>query len=197
MFTGIVEEVGIIHSVKRFGDSLEIVISAKKILSDLDIDNSICINGVCLTVVKRSKTTFTIQAIKETLRKTNLAELKTHSFVNLERSVKLIDRLGGHIVQGHIDTTGVIEKIQKLQTSWIYTVSFPKTFRKYLISVGSISVDGTSLTVAKLGKDKFNVAIIPYTYQQTIFNQYKKGDRVNLEFDILGKYLESLVHFSR
>lgn len=197
MFTGIVEEVGQIHSLKRFGDSLEIVISAKKILSGLNIDNSISVNGVCLTVVKRTKTNFTIQAVKETLSKTNLGRLKIHHLVNLERSVKLIDRLGGHIVQGHIDTTGVIDRVQKLQTSWMYTVSFPKQFRKYLIPVGSVSVDGTSLTVAKLRMGTFTVAIIPYTYQQTIFNQYKKGDRVNLEFDILGKYLESLVHFSR
>ena len=196
MFTGIVEEVGRIRSLKKFGDSVEIVILAKKTLSGLAIDNSICVNGVCLTVVRRTKTDFTIQAIKETLGKTNLVQLKKDSFVNLERSVKLIDRLGGHIVQGHVDTTGVIEKIKNLQTSWIYTVSFPKAFKKYLISVGSITVDGTSLTVAKLGKDKFTVAIIPFTYQQTIFNHYKKGDRVNLEFDILGKYLESLVHFS-
>ncbi len=195
MFTGIIEEVGKIHSIKKFGDGIEIIISARKVLSDLNIDNSICVNGVCLTVVRRTKTNFTIQAVKETLTKTNLGELKKESVVNLERSVTLQDRLGGHLVQGHVDTTGTITKIVTLKTSWMYTISFPKKFRKYLISVGSITVDGTSLTVATLERSKFTVAIIPYTFEQTVFNQYKKGNHVNLEFDMVGKYLESLVHY--
>ncbi|MFA5833017.1 MAG: riboflavin synthase [Bacteroidota bacterium] len=196
MFTGIIEEIGTIRSIKKFGDGIEFTITARKVLSDLRIDNSICVNGVCLTVVRRSKTSFTIQAIKETLSKTNLGKLNINSEVNLERSVKLHDRLGGHLVQGHIDYTGTIKKIVVLKTSWMYSISFPKKYRKYLITVGSITVDGTSLTVAKLEREELIVAIIPYTYQHTIFHQYVKGTKVNLEFDIIGKYLESLVHYT-
>ena len=164
-------------------------------MSDLSVDNSICVNGVCLTVVRKQKSFFTIQAVKETLLKTNLGMLHKNSIVNLERSVKLHDRLGGHLVQGHVDVTGTVEKVEKLKTSWMYTFSIPKRFRKYLITVGSITVDGTSLTVARLKRDTFTVAIIPYTFVNTVFHQYKKGCKVNLEFDIIGKYLESLVHY--
>jgi len=195
MFTGIVEEVGTVRTITKFGDGLEFTIAARKVLSDIDIDNSICVNGVCLTVVRRTKSNFTIQAVKETLSKTNLGKLKKHSVVNLERSVKLQDRLGGHLVQGHVDITGTIEKIVKLKTSWMYTISMPVKFRKYLIHVGSVTVDGTSLTVARLETDRFTVAIIPYTFENTVFSQYKKGSKVNLEFDIIGKYLESLLQY--
>ena len=195
MFTGIIEEIGKIRSIVEFGDGLEFEIEARKVLSDIDVDNSICVNGVCLTVVRRKKNYFTIQAVKETLSKTNLGLLQKGSPVNLERSVKLQDRLGGHLVQGHIDVTGKVEKVETLQTSWMYTISIPKKYRKYLITVGSVAVDGTSLTVARLGRDRFTVAIIPYTFENTVFQQYKKGTKVNFEFDIIGKYLESLVHY--
>jgi riboflavin synthase len=197
MFTGIVEETGTIRSLSKFGDGLEITIAAKKVLPGLKIDNSICVNGVCLTVVKRSASAFMIQAVKETLSKTNLGGLKKGSTVNLERSVRLNDRLGGHMVQGHVDTTGIVTKIVTLETSWMFTIAFPKEFRKYLIPVGSVTVDGTSLTVAELKRSEFTVAIIPYTHQHTVFGSYAKGDLVNLEFDIIGKYLESLVHYTR
>lgn len=195
MFTGIVKEIGKVSSAKIIGGGLEITIEAKKILSELKIDNSICVNGVCLTVVQRTKKSFTVQAVEETLLKTNLGSIGKNSIVNLERAVKLQDRLSGHIVQGHVDTTGIVTKVETLQTSWMYTISFPKKFRKYLISVGSITVDGTSLTVAKLQRSEFTVAIIPYTFANTVFQQYQKGTKVNLEFDMLGKYLESLVHY--
>jgi riboflavin synthase len=196
MFTGIVEETGTIHKLTTFGDGLEITVKAKKVLPGLKIDNSICVNGVCLTVVRRTKQSFTIQAVKETLSKTGLGNLRVGSMVNLERSVRLSDRLGGHMVQGHVDTTGKVKKIVTLGSSWMFTLSFPKQYRKYLIPVGSVTVDGTSLTVAKLGKSEFTIAIIPYTFEHTVFGQYKTGDTVNLEFDIIGKYLESLVHYS-
>lgn len=196
MFTGIVEETGTIKKLTKFGDGLEITIAAKRVLTGLKIDNSICVNGVCLTVVHRSSATFTIQAVKETLSKTNLGELKKGSAVNLERSVRLQDRLGGHLVQGHVDTTGIVKQIVTLKSSWMYTIAFPKKYRRYLITVGSVTVDGTSLTVASLHRAEFTVAIIPYTFDNTVFGNYKKGDRVNLEFDIIGKYLESLVHYA-
>jgi riboflavin synthase len=195
MFTGIVEEVGYIHSLKKFGDGVEFVITAKKIPKTVRVDNSICVNGVCLTVVKRSNYNFTVQAVKETLRKTNLGFLKTGNPVNLERSVRLNDRLGGHIVQGHVDVTGKIVKVITLESSWMFTVAFPKIYRKNLIQVGSITIDGTSLTVAQLSHQQFTVAIIPYTFGHTIFNHYIKGTIVNLEFDIIGKYIESIVKY--
>jgi len=195
MFTGIVEEIGLVHSVKKYGDGIEFTVRAKKILRALTVDNSICINGVCLTVVKRNKFDFTVQAVKETLSKTNIGLLRTGSTVNLERSVRLNDRLGGHLVQGHVDTTGTVVKIITLESSWMYTISFLKQFRKYLIPVGSITVDGTSLTVAHLQRQQFTVAIIPYTFEHTVFNQYKLGTVVNLEFDIIGKYLESITKY--
>lgn len=193
MFTGIIEETGQIRSLIKAGDGVEISITAKKVLSDLKVDNSISVNGVCLTVVRRTKNSFMIQAVKETLKKTSLGSLQAGSKVNLERAVSLNERLGGHLVQGHVDTTGRVTKIQTLKTSWMYTISFPQKFRKYLISVGSIAVDGTSLTVARLRKKDFTVAIIPYTYDHTLFSEYKVGSRVNLEFDIIGKYIENLI----
>ena len=197
MFTGIVEEVGKVQSITPMGDGLEFTISTKKILKNVGIDNSICVSGVCLTVVKRGKNYFKVQVIKETLSKTNLGKLRMDSSVNLERSVRLNDRLGGHLVQGHVDTTGTVTKVLTLESSWLYTIRFPKTFRKYLIYVGSISVDGTSLTVARLGRTELTVAIIPYTYTNTIFHNYKVGTKVNLEFDVIGKYIESIVQYGK
>jgi len=197
MFTGIVEEIGTISSITTMGDGLEFTINAKKILRDTTVDNSICVNGVCLTVVKKSKSFFTVQVVKETLLKSNLGRLTVHDLVNLERSVRLHDRLGGHLVQGHVDATGTVTDIKILKSSWMYTIAFPKQFRKYLIYVGSIAVDGTSLTVARLQRNNFTVAIIPYTYHNTIFHRYKKGSIVNLEFDVIGKYIESIVTYGR
>jgi riboflavin synthase len=196
MFTGIVEEVGTIRSVTPFGDGLNFEITAAKVLKDLKVDNSICVNGVCLTVVNRSKRSIMIQAVKETLSKTNLSLLSIGSSVNLERSVTLNDRLGGHLVQGHVDTVGTVTKVTVLQSSWMYHISFPPKYRKYLIPVGSITVDGTSLTVARLNRKELQIAIIPFTFEHTIFHSYSKGTKVNLEFDIIGKYLESLVHYN-
>jgi riboflavin synthase len=198
MFTGIVEEIGTVRSIKKMGDGLEFAVDANRVLRDIAIDSSICVNGVCLTVVKSTSKYFCVQVVKETLRKTNIGLLKIGSGVNLERSVKLQDRLGGHIVQGHVDTTGTVTRIETLESSWMYTIKYPPQFRKYLISVGSISVDGTSLTVARLTKkDEFTVAIIPYTFDNTVFQWYRKQSKVNLEFDVIGKYIESIIHFGK
>ncbi|MHB1051435.1 MAG: riboflavin synthase [Bacteroidota bacterium] len=196
MFTGIVEEVGRIRSIKKMKDGLEISIAAKKVLKGIGIDNSIAVNGVCLTVVKRTATYFVVQVVKETIRKSSFKGITVGSGVNLERSVKLSDRLGGHLVQGHVDTTGTVTRIDVLGSSWMYTVRFPSRYRKYLISVGSISIDGTSLTVARLKKrNECTIAIIPYTYTHTIFHSYRVGTKINLEFDIIGKYIESIMKY--
>lgn len=196
MFTGIVEEVGRVCSVRKRDDGIQFDIQTRKISAGLKVDNSIAVNGTCLTVVRRKRGILTFDAVKETLSKTSLGGLHVGSSVNLERAVSLDQRLGGHLVQGHVDTTGTVLKRTVLKTSWMFSISFPKKFRKYLIPVGSISVDGVSLTVARLHADYFEVAIIPYTYEQTIFHEYKAGSKVNLEFDLVGKYIESLLHYN-
>jgi len=193
MFTGIVEEMGNVRRLRTHGDGIQFEIEAKRVLSKLGVDNSIAVNGTCLTVVGRGKRTFAVEAVKETLKKTSLGLLAVGSRVNLERPVSLAQRLGGHIVQGHVDTTGRVLARRTLKASWMFTVAFPPKFRKYLIPVGSVAVDGVSLTVARLGKDKFEVAIIPYTFENTLFGQYHPGSKVNLEFDMVGKYIESLM----
>lgn len=195
MFTGIIEELGTVRSVRRRGDGVDLVIAAKKVTRSLREDNSIAVNGVCLTVEERTAGSFKVHAVKETLSKTSLSALTNGSLVNLERSVRLQDRLGGHLVQGHVDTVGIVKNVVHLATSWMLTIAYPSTFRKYLIPVGSVSVDGTSLTVARIGKGTLTIAIIPYTFDHTVVQTYRKGTRVNLEFDIIGKYLESFVHY--
>ncbi|MFA6540676.1 MAG: riboflavin synthase [Bacteroidota bacterium] len=196
MFTGIVEETGTILSIVKYGDGLEFTILCNKVLKGLKIDNSISVNGVCLTIVKHSTKSFTIQAVHETLSKTNLGKLRLNDMVNLERSVRLRDRLGGHLVQGHIDCTGIVTKIEKLDKSWLFSIQYPAVYRKYIIPVGSVTVDGVSLTVARIGKSEITIAIIPYTHAHTVFGIYSKGSVVNLEFDIIGKYLESITKYS-
>lgn len=193
MFTGIVEEIGHVRSMKSHGDGIRFELAASKTLAGLKIDNSIAVNGTCLTVVGRRRGRFAVEAVRETLRKTSLGGLHVGSAVNLERPVSLNQRLGGHLVQGHVDTTGFVVRKQTLKASWMFTIRFPEKFRKYLIPVGSISVDGVSLTVAKLMKNSFEVAIIPYTFQNTLFGEYEPGSKVNLEFDLIGKYIESLM----
>jgi len=197
MFTGIVEEVGRVNSLRVHGDGLQFEIGARKVIPGLGVDNSIAVNGTCLTVVGRKGRTFSVEAVKETLKKTSLGDLRVGSAVNLERPVSLEQRLGGHLVQGHVDATGSVLVRKTLRASWMFTIRFPLRFRKYLIPVGSIAVDGVSLTVANLKKDRFEVAIIPYTFENTIFGEYRAGSKVNLEFDLVGKYIESLMPGNR
>lgn len=193
MFTGIIEEIGNVKAIRVRGDGMRIEIVAKKVVTGLKVDNSVSVNGTCLTVVSRTRESFSLDAVKETLRKTSLGGLRSGSKVNLERAVTLHQRLGGHLVQGHVDTPGTVLKRTTLKSSWMYTIGFPKRFRRYLIPVGSIAVDGVSLTVARLFADHFEVAIIPFTFENTIFHEYSAGSKVNLEFDIVGKYIESLL----
>jgi riboflavin synthase len=193
MFTGLVEEVGSISAKIKTGDGFKFKITAKKVIDDLDIGSSIAVNGCCLTVVEKEKDTFSVDTIEETLKKTNLGRTNTGDKVNLERPLKADDRLGGHFVLGHIDTTGTVEEIQELSNSHLMKISFPLQFSKYLIFVGSVSIDGTSMTVAQLGENNFSVGIIPHTWDETVFSQKKVGDSVNLEFDVLGKYVERIM----
>ncbi|CUT03391.1 riboflavin synthase [Candidatus Kryptobacter tengchongensis] len=193
MFTGIIEEVGKVKSVVQKGKARVFAISSEKLLNDIKIGDSVAVNGVCLTVFEKLNEYFKVEAVEETIKKTNLGNLKTGDRVNLELSLKLGDRLGGHIVLGHVDTTGVIENILKLKNSWIFEIKFPSEFRKYIIPKGSIAVDGISLTIAEVDDGKFKVSIIPFTWENTNLKFKRSGDRVNLEFDFFGKYIESFL----
>lgn len=193
MFTGIVEEVGRVKLIIPKGKAKVFAISSKKLLGDVKIGDSVAVNGVCLTVFEKLNDHFKVEAVEETIKKTNLGSLKTGDRVNLELSLKLGERLGGHIVLGHVDTTGLIENIIKLQNSWVFEIKFPSEFEKYVIPKGAISVDGISLTIADVNDDKFKVSIIPFTWENTNLRFKKTGDRVNLEFDFFGKYVENFL----
>jgi riboflavin synthase len=193
MFTGLVEETGKLEKKVKTGEGFQFTFSASKIFDDLDIGSSISVNGCCLTIVKKKDKTFSVDAIEETLKKTNLGMLEVGIRVNLERPLKADARLGGHFVLGHIDTTGIVKEIKELSNSHFMKITFPDKFKSYLIYVGSISIDGVSMTVAELEDNWFGVGIIPLTWRETIFSDKKVGDKVNLEFDVLGKYVERIM----
>jgi riboflavin synthase len=193
MFTGLVEETGRLINKQKTGDGFQFTFSAEKVLDDLQIGSSISVNGCCLTVVRKEKNTFSVDTIEETLKKTDLGALEINSRVNLERSLKANARLGGHFVLGHVDTTGIVDEIRELSNSHFMKIKFPDNFKKYLIYVGSVSIDGVSMTVAELGENWFGVGIIPFTWKETVFSDKKPGDKVNLEFDVLGKYVERIM----
>ncbi|WP_138432006.1 riboflavin synthase [Fodinibius saliphilus] len=188
MFTGIIKSVGNVKQVTNLDGGKEITIVAD-FADKLDIDQSICINGVCHTVTGCDNVSFTVQSVEETLRKTNIGDLEKESLVNLERSLRLDQLLDGHIVQGHVDATGTVTDIKKEGTDWLFTIEYPQEHSGLIVGRGSISIDGISLTVANEQENSFRVAIIPYTYEHTNLCTKKVGDTVNLEFDILGKYV--------
>lgn len=194
MFTGLVEEKGILKEKIPSGDGYQFVIEANKIMTDLKIGSSVAVNGCCLTVVKIKGNSFAVDTIEETLNKTNLGVLNPGMKVNLERPLTTEARLGGHFVLGHIDTVGKIEDVKELSNSHWMTISFPENFKHYLIYVGSVAIDGVSMTVAELKDNIFSVGIIPHTWNETIFADKKIGDTVNLEFDVLGKYVERIMN---
>ena len=188
MFTGIVEEVGTVVSCRNEGGNRHIVVRAR-MAPELRIDQSIAHNGACLTVIAVAGDTYTVTAVEETLRRSNLGDLEPGDGVDLERSLRAGDRLDGHLVQGHIDAVIECLDIQEEGGSWRCTFRLPMDRRHLVVSKGSICLNGVSLTIADLGADHFTVAIIPYTYGHTIFRDMKVGGRVNVEFDMLGKYV--------
>lgn len=188
MFNGIIEELGKITSVRDIGGGKELTISCK-LAAELEVDNSLCVNGVCQTVVRQDRYSVSVQVVEETLRKTALGDLKPGSEVNLERSLSLAQRIDGHIVQGHVDTTGEVVEVRKEGTNWLCAIGYDPEWRDLVVGRGSIAIDGISLTIAREKGTGFTVAIIPYTWDNTVIRNRKKGDRVNLEFDILGKYV--------
>lgn len=191
MFTGIVEEVATVHEVRREGGNLDIVVSAH-MSPELKVDQSVAHNGVCLTVVEVNGAHYKVTAIEETLQRTNLGALRPGDGVNLERCLRLGDRLDGHMVQGHADTTVECTGRESRDGSWWFTFRLPQE-KHMLVHKGSICVNGVSLTIADLTNGHFSVAIIPYTYEHTTFHALQPGMRVNLEFDILGKYVERMM----
>ncbi len=190
MFTGIIEQLGEVIAIRHEQENVEFTIKAS-FTHELKIDQSVAHNGCCLTVVSIEGDHFTVTAIKETLEKTNLSDWKIGSKINLERCMQMNGRLDGHIVQGHVDTTGTCVAIEDQQGSWKFT--FKYSSEDVTVEKGSITVNGTSLTVVDSEDQQFSVCIIPYTYEYTNFNQLKVGDKVNLEFDIIGKYVARLL----
>lgn len=192
MFTGIIETLGEITRLEKDGSNLHITVNSA-ITQELKIDQSVAHNGVCLTVVSLDGNTYTVTAIEETLQKTSLENLKVGDMVNLERAMILGSRLDGHIVQGHVDQTGVCTSVEEKDGSWFFSFEYDSATNNPTIEKGSITIDGTSLTVVNSGTNTFSVAIIPYTYEHTRFNTYKVGTIVNLEFDVIGKYVAKLM----
>lgn len=188
MFTGIIEAIGRVESVRQQGSNLSFRVSSP-ISHELKIDQSVSHNGVCLTVERAGDGYHEVTAIEETLRKTNLAHWQTGSLVNLERCLTLNGRLDGHFVQGHVDTTGICQSRKELDGSWEFQISFPEKFAHLVIEKGSICINGISLTCYDVTRNELSVAIIPYTWQHTMLHTLQPGDQVNLEFDLIGKYL--------
>lgn len=190
MFTGIVKDVGVVKDVARRGNGLRLRVAYQsEQMRDLEIDESVSLSGACQTVVAVHSDAFEVDTVEETLKKTTLGSWRVGTKVNLERALRAGDRMGGHYVQGHVDCVGEIIEMREQSASWLCKVMFDPQFEPYIVPIGSIAVDGISLTVADLQRNVFTVAIIPYTYEHTTLKERKAGDKVNLEFDILGKYI--------
>lgn len=193
MFTGIVEEIGTIRQINRGVHSAELIIAAQKVLTGTQIGDSIAVNGICLTVTKISPQLFSVDVMPETLSRTALAQLNAGSRVNLERAMRADGRFGGHIVSGHIDGVGEIVKIKRDDNAIWYTVRTVPEVLHYVVEKGSITLDGISLTVARVEADRFSISAIPHTVAMTVLRDRQEGDSVNLETDIIGKYVEKFL----
>ena len=194
MFTGIIEEVGIVKGITGSSKGgRKFAIGCLKVMEDISIGDSLSVNGVCFTIVKKLKNEVNVEAVEETIKKTTLGGLRTGDPVNLERAVTLNSRIGGHLVQGHVDTTAKLMAIERLQMSNIYRFRLQRQYMKYLIPIGSVAVNGVSLTVAEKLADSFKVAIIPHTQENTTFRFLRMGGTVNVELDMMAKYVESLL----
>ena len=193
MFTGIIEEVGTIEEIKQSGDAIRMTIRSHKLLSDVHLGDSIAVNGVCLTVTTFDQKRFSVDLMPETVRGTSLRQLKRGSSVNLERAMAAGGRFGGHFVSGHVDGIGEIKRKERDNNAVYYEIKVNDTLRKYILMKGSIAVDGTSLTVFGVTDDTFTISIIPHTIEETIIGQKGPGDIVNIESDMLGKYIEQFI----
>jgi riboflavin synthase len=191
MFTGIIETLGTLTQKVKENDNLHLTV-ASSITNELKIDQSVAHNGICLTVVAINNDEYTVTAIKETIDKTNLGDWQVGDTLNIERAMKLGDRLDGHIVQGHVDQTATCTAIEEANGSWYFTFEYDPSLENITIEKGSITINGTSLTVVNSKLNSFSVAIIPYTYENTNFNSFKVGTKVNIEFDVVGKYVKRI-----
>jgi riboflavin synthase len=191
MFTGIIETLGIIKEIKIEKDNIHVTVSSS-ITQELTIDQSVAHNGVCLTVIAINNDEYKVTAIRETIEKTNIGDWKVGDILNLERAMMLGDRLDGHIVQGHVDQIGICKDISEANGSWYYTFTYDHSLANITIEKGSITVNGVSLTVVNSTNSEFSVAIIPYTFEHTNFNLFRIGTKINLEFDVVGKYVARL-----
>ena len=193
MFTGLVEETGIIVDLKKINDGLECIIEANLVLEDLKTNDSISCSGICLTATKVNENSFKVQLVNETLERTTANHWKESSVLNLERALLPSTRLGGHLVQGHVDTVTTIKNIQRLDESAIFTFEIDAVNRKYIVEKGSVCLDGISLTVASISETQFTIALIPHTLGVTSWENSRVGDQVNLEVDIMAKYIENMM----
>lgn len=194
MFSGIVEDIGAVGALEKKDKGVLLRIGVRKIdAGELDLGESVAVNGVCLTVVSVEDGSFSVDASHETLSRTNLSGLQTGSGVNLERSLRVGDRMGGHIVTGHVDGVGVVQSITPVGESRVFSFSIPAVLAKYVVEKGSVAVDGVSLTVNSVKDTEFSVNIIPYTLRETTFSEFRRGSEVNIECDIIGKYVEKML----
>ena len=191
MFTGIIETLGTIQDLRKENENVHVTIQSS-LTKELKIDQSVAHNGVCLTVIAIDNDTYTVTAIQETINKTNLSDWKVNDVVNLERAMMLGSRLDGHIVQGHVDQTAICKNVEETNGSWAFTFEYDASLSNITIEKGSVTVNGVSLTVVNSKAKEFSVAIIPYTYENTNFHSFKIGTKVNLEFDVIGKYVARL-----
>ena len=190
MFTGLIEEIGQIRAITKGNGSAKLTVAAQKVLADCKIGDSIAVNGVCLTVVDLQETAFTAEAMPETLARANLGALVSGQKVNLERAVALGTRLGGHLVSGHIDGTATIKTCSRADIAVVYELQAPQELLRYMVEKGSVALDGTSLTVTEVARDTFSVALIPHTGEQSVLGLKISGDTVNVEVDMIAKYVE-------
>ncbi|MBY0010267.1 riboflavin synthase [Paenibacillus typhae] len=196
MFTGLIEEIGILRGVSSGGEMMVLTIGASLIMSDLKIGDSVSVNGVCLTATSISEHSFTVDVMPQTYRNSNLRELRSGSRMNLERAMAAGGRFGGHIVQGHVDGTGEIRSVKRDQNAVVFEITPDKgSLFKYIIPKGSITLDGISLTVVSTSSSAFTVSIIPHTLGETVLNHKRPGDSINIECDVLGKYVDHLLHY--
>jgi riboflavin synthase len=194
MFTGIIEEIGTIQQMKQTGEAIVLTIGARKVLEDVQLGDSIAVNGVCLTVTSFTDRSFTVDVMPETVKATSLRTLTRGSKVNLERAMAANGRFGGHFVSGHVDGIGEIVRKQPVANAVYYDIKVPRELRKYMILKGSVAVDGTSLTIFGLTDETLTISLIPHTREATILGEKKVGDIVNIECDVIGKYVEQFVN---
>jgi len=196
MFTGIIEEIGTLSRIERGASFCHLTIQASRVLEDCKDGDSIAVNGICLTVTRHSANSFVVDAMAETVRRTNLGNLKSGDRVNLERSLRVIDRMGGHIVAGHVDGVGTIAGLRTEDIATIMTVSLSPALTKYIAVKGSVCIDGVSLTVTEVSNSSFQVSLIPYSKENSTLGLKRAGDSVNIEVDMLARYLERLISYS-